>query len=121
MIGFSSSYLTKKYNIQDLYFAVGNDAVLNSVEKILEKSNVLGIQGAILDNNGGFYISNVKPNSPASEAGLKVTDIIVSINGKPISTLDDFYSSCKEFSQGQTVSLDILRDGKSKEINIQLK
>lgn len=121
MIGFNSSYLTQKYNEPNLYFAVGNEAILNSVEKILDKSNILGIQGAILDNNGGFYISNVKENSPASKAGLKATDIIVSINGKPIRTLDDFYLSCKELSQGKVATIGILRDGKSKEMNIQLK
>ncbi|ENZ00355.1 hypothetical protein HMPREF1092_02521 [Clostridium thermobutyricum] len=120
MIGFNSEYLTKKYNLDGLYFAIGNDAVVKSVQDILNQSNVLGVEGAELDNKTGFYISNIGEGSPAQKAGLKATDIIKSVDGKDMDSLEDFYTSVKGLKKGENIKLDILRDGKSKEVNITI-
>ncbi|KAF8770649.1 Tax1-binding protein 3 like protein [Argiope bruennichi] len=36
--------------------------------------------------NGGIYISNVTPNSPASKCGLKINDKILQVNGYDLTT-----------------------------------
>ena len=38
----------------------------------------------VLDKNPGLVVSNVKPDSPASRAGLKPGDVLVSLNGKSL-------------------------------------
>lgn len=38
----------------------------------------------VVDNNPGLVVSNVKPESPAGRAGLKVGDVLISLNGKSL-------------------------------------
>ena len=54
---------------------------------------------------------------PATKSGLKVGDIIKSVNGKTVNTTDEV-SSAIEQSGGNKVSLTVLRDGK--ELSIEL-
>ena len=54
------------------------------------------------------------------KAGLKATDIIKSVDGKDMDSLEDFYTSVKGLKKGENIKLDILRDGKSKEVNITI-
>ncbi len=54
------------------------------------KPGLMGVsfedQGAV---SGAAKIIRVRPKSPADEAGLKVDDVVVSINGKPVDRLND--------------------------------
>ncbi len=54
---------------------------------------------------------------PAAKSGLKVGDIIKSVNGKTVNTTDEV-SSAIEQSGGNKVSLTVIRDGK--ELTIEL-
>ncbi|MGL5647351.1 MAG: S1C family serine protease [Clostridium sp.] len=120
MIGFNSEYLTKKYNLNGLYFAIGMDTVQESIQNVLDKTNVLGIDGAELENGKGFYVTDVRSGTPASKAGIGTTDIIESINGNKIEDLNDFYNEVKSFKEGATIKLQVLKDGNSREINITI-
>ncbi len=48
-------------------------------------------------------LSTVVPGSPAAKAGLKPGDIIVAVNGQPITSSDDFITMMTRYSPGQTV------------------
>jgi membrane-associated protease RseP (regulator of RpoE activity) len=70
---------------------------------------------------GQFRIERVVPDSPASESGLKVGDLITLINGQPAQQLkiDDFYLLLK--NEGKEVSLEISRNGKKLEVKMKLR
>ena len=55
--------------------------------------------------------------TPASDGGLKVKDIINEVNGKTVTTTDEV-SAAIEQSGGDNISLTITRDGKKKSVNI---
>ena len=44
----------------------------------------------------GVAVSSVDPNSKAADQGLKRGDIIVEVNGKPVSTADDVSDSIRD-------------------------
>jgi len=79
---------------------------------------VLIAEGAKLDVPKVFYITE---NSPASEAGLRVGDIITAIDSKPSSTLslDDIREMFKQ--NGREYSLSIKRGEQSLQIKIKLR
>jgi hypothetical protein len=52
-----------------------------------------------------------RPDSPAAKAGIKSGDIVTSVNGKEIKTVNDFVQKISELAPGTSVSLLILRDG----------
>jgi S1-C subfamily serine protease len=65
--------------------------------------------------NRGVLVSSVDPASPAEEAFVKAGDIILELNGKPVSArfyeeLPGFYNRIASMSPGSELTLKILRD-----------
>jgi S1-C subfamily serine protease len=63
-----------------------------------------------LKNEAGVQILDVVPNSPAALAGLREGDIIISLNGKPITRLDDIHRLLGKDDIGKNLKLTLLRD-----------
>ncbi len=57
-----------------------------------------------------FFISSVEKHAPAGEAGLRVGDRLVSIDGKPVSGWIEFTGAVRG-SRGKTLALTVRRDG----------
>ncbi|MGL4848495.1 MAG: S1C family serine protease [Clostridium sp.] len=120
MIGLNSEYITKKYNLNGLYFAIGTDTIQNSIQSVTDRANILGINGAELEDGSGFYVTEVKSGTPASKVGIGTTDIIKSINGQKIESLSDIYKETKSLKKGDILKLEVLKDGKLKNVNITI-
>ncbi len=71
-----------------------------------------------IDN--GIYIQDILADLPASQAGLKIGDIVLSINGKKISNQLPFLYQLYTYIPGDTIVLDILRNGKQLTLNVVL-
>ncbi len=63
-----------------------------------------------LDN--GIYIKDVITDLPGWQAGIKMGDVIMSINDKEITNQLPFLYQLYTYVPGQTISLNILREGK---------
>lgn len=59
----------------------------------------------------GVVISQVASGSPAAKAGIKVGDILTSIDGQPMSSASKVQEYIQSLPVGQSVSLGILRSG----------
>jgi serine protease Do len=59
----------------------------------------------IKDSKGGLVISEVKPGSPAEEAGTLAGSIIVEINGQRPDSLDTYTSIVSKIKKGDVVRL----------------
>jgi putative serine protease PepD len=64
-----------------------------------------------LDIQGGLKISNIDDNSPAADAKLKVTDVLLSIDDAPITSWDDLQIALRQHRPDQYVTLQYLRNG----------
>lgn len=62
----------------------------------------------------GAYITQVVPNGPAEKAGLKNSDIITAIDGKPIKTMDDVIGVVRSHKVGDKVKVTYYSDGAKK-------
>jgi len=70
--------------------------------------------------HGHLMISNVTPGGPAEHAGLKRGDIILGVNGEPVTHLPEFYR--KLYAQGDAgtvIPLDIFKDNEKHRIEIK--
>ncbi|MDA0192223.1 MAG: trypsin-like peptidase domain-containing protein [Actinobacteria bacterium] len=63
------------------------------------------------DGGAGAIISSVQPNSPASLAGIREDDIVLSVDGEPIDGQAGLVAAIRDASPGQTVEIELLRDG----------
>jgi S1-C subfamily serine protease len=71
-------------------------------------------------DRAGVTITSVEPDSSATRAGLKVGDIITTLNASPVATPADLYIKTAMMRGGEVVALDIIRDGRSMAIRATL-
>ena len=69
---------------------------------------------------GGAQISSVQQGSPATAAGLQQGDVITAINGRTVTTTDQFIATIDNYSPGQTVTLTVQRSGQTKHVQVKL-
>lgn len=60
--------------------------------------------------DGGVLISGVVTGGPAERAGIEKGDLLLSVEGKPVSSLRELYREIWRKPPGETISLQILRD-----------
>ncbi len=65
-----------------------------------------------LSSTAGAIVSTVEANSPAEKAGLKAGDVVTAINGKNIRSSLDLRNKIGLMPIGETVNLDLIRNGK---------
>lgn len=68
----------------------------------------------------GLLVGRVSRNGPAAKAGLKVFDVITSIEGKKVVDYIDFQKVMMRKRPGDTIKLGIWSRGKENEVNITL-
>ncbi|MEE8268852.1 MAG: PDZ domain-containing protein, partial [Nitrospinaceae bacterium] len=77
-------------------------------------------QVAKIGKNDGVLVNSVFKDQPASKAGIKVGDIILKIGGATVSSPNSMIRLIGNISPGQTINLDILRNGERKAFSVQL-
>src|ERR1700746_4173576 len=68
-------------------------------------------------DNRGTIVTQVEANSPAAKAGLKVGDLITSINGHEVSDASQLQVMVGETRPGTTIKLAVNREGKTREMH----
>jgi S1-C subfamily serine protease len=63
-------------------------------------------------------VLEVEPESPAHKAGMLIGDILISLEGKPVTHLDTVQSHLAGQDIGKTLSAKIVRGGKAQALNI---
>lgn len=102
----------------------------NAVARVLQMEQVgwAGIgwdgvppeQQAALGVPCALRVYEVAPNGPADKAGMMLDDYIVGLNGKPFSDVLELQGNARSFRPGQTITLNIVRDGEPLAIVITL-
>jgi len=69
----------------------------------------------------GALVANVSPNSPAARAGLKLSDLIVSIDGQPVEDPNAFDYRFATRPLGGTAEVDVQRNGRVVKLAVPLE
>ncbi len=67
---------------------------------------------AQLGRSAGVEIVEVAADSPAEQAGLRVEDLVVELDGAPVASVDDIQRAMTEAAIGNSVSMRVLRGGR---------
>ena len=62
--------------------------------------------------SSGLRVDGVLDGRPAKKSGMKRGDIITAINGEMVGDIYDYMYRLEELNQGETVSVEVKRDGK---------
>jgi len=141
MIGINSQILSPAGGSVGVGFAIPANTAKRVVPQILQFGEVkrpklgatlpsvsdLREQGYRMPVQNGLLVYQVAPGSPAAVAGLKglandgtIGDIILTADGQPMNDLDDLYRLLDKKQFGQTVQLEIYRDGRNMNVPIKL-
>jgi serine protease Do len=66
----------------------------------------------------GVFIQSVAPGGPADKAGIKASDIIVAVNGKPIRNGGELIERVTSTAVGSALTVTVLREGKHEEFKV---
>jgi serine protease Do len=135
LIGINTAIITHgSGGNQGIGFAVPSNLARTVMEEILKNGKVtrayLGIYPqdvtpAIAKAFGekdprGVLIGDVGPNSPAQAAGLQRGDIILEVNGKPMTGSNQLRMAISMMQPGSEAKLKVIRDGSQRELTIKL-
>jgi len=85
------------------------------------KGVTLGIMPDFAGNvKNGLRADQISPGRPAALGGMKKGDIIISINGKSVNNIQDYMFRMNQLKFGETISIEVLRNGKVEVLLIQL-
>ncbi len=134
LIGINTAIFSKSGGSQGIGFAIPSNLAHTVTEQLATNGKVqrgyLGVriqdvtpalakEFGLNDTNSGALVAEVTPGSPAARSDLKDGDVIVKIEGKPVTDSRHLKFAVAEFAPGSKVNATILRDGKTK--NIELK
>ena len=118
--------------VEGIGFAIPINSTINVIEELKTYSKVrrpyIGIGGRNLTEDiakahnlvVGVYVSTVDQFSAAEKAGLKIGDVITAIDGTDVKTMDELNEIKNKHKIGDTVTLKVYSEGKTKEIKLTL-
>jgi serine protease Do len=71
-----------------------------------------------LGSRRGVVVAEVRRNSPADKAGLKVQDVIIRLNDREINSRQQLIATAERLKIGETYGLVVLRDGKEVKLDV---
>ncbi|MEI8195454.1 MAG: trypsin-like peptidase domain-containing protein [Phycisphaerae bacterium] len=82
--------------------------------KVQAEVKALGYEGT------GVLVSEIRPKSPGGLGGLKLKDIITTLNGKKVETITQLRTEIARTAPGTKVNLTVFRGGKQVELSFAL-
>ena len=73
-----------------------------------------------LSTTKGVSLQQVAANGPAARGGLQTGDVIVDIDGQPITSPEDLLAALRRHQPGDQITVTYLRNGEKKTANVTL-
>jgi serine protease Do len=73
-----------------------------------------------LPSQNGVLLSDVRGGGPGAKAGLARGDVVVKVDGKPVTSTGQFRNLIASSGAKKRVALEIVRDGKPQSVSVEL-
>jgi len=108
-----------------LGFAIPSNFAKRVAEQLIETGEatqpMLGVRVSVMQGfGGGAVVAGVEPGSPGETAGLKPGDVITRLNDRPIDSADALIAATRSKAFGETVTLQVQREGESQPIPVEV-
>jgi S1-C subfamily serine protease len=143
LIGINTAIATTSGQSAGVGFAVPVSMVRRVVPQLLKLGRVIRAETGItrvFQTDDGLIIAEIKPGGPADKAGFRgpkitrsrrgpftvertdrsVADTIVGVNGQKATTVEDFLGYIDERRPGETVEIEVLREGQKVRVPLVL-
>jgi serine protease Do len=134
VVGINSQIYSRSGGFMGLSFAIPIEMAIDVAEQLKTRGRVtrgwLGVliqdvtndlaDGFGMKHPSGALIARVLPDSPSERAGLQVGDVILEFNGAHIATSSELPPLVGRSNVDKPASLKILRNGKTKQIEVNI-
>ena len=132
VIGITTAVGVSEVGAEGLGFATPVDVARSVAEDIIASGRAvhvwLGVHGSDLDRrsaedlgvDGGARVERVVDGSPAAEAGVTPSDVIVGVEEEPVASMSGLVIALRERDPGDEVGLEVLRDGDRRQVTVGL-
>jgi S1-C subfamily serine protease len=132
VIGITTAVGVSEVGAEGLGFAVPVDVARSVAEEIITTGRAvhvwLGVTGSDLDRRsaedlgvrGGARVEQVVDGSPADEAGVVPSDVVVAVEEEPVASMSALVIALRERDPGDEVALEVLRDGDRRQVTVSL-
>ncbi len=132
LIGINSAIISGTGGNVGIGFAIPTNMVTSIATGLIENGKYsrayLGVitadvsddMSSFYDNTFGALITEIEDNTPASKAGFKRGDLIISINDRDIKSASDLKNTIGSYTPSKVVNIKFLRDKTIQTINVTL-
>ncbi len=134
VVGINSQIFSNSGGYMGVSFAIPMEVAMNAVQQLKQTGKVtrgqLGVQirdvareevaELKLPRPGGAFVNNVMNGSAAQKAGILPGDVITALNGREIAQSSMLPPMVGALPPGVKVSVDLYRDGKAKNLTVEL-
>lgn len=134
LIGINTAIFTESGANDGIGFAIPVSNAIRIADQLIETGTVqhpfLGVVGQSVDEDlaaaedlpasEGALVVEVTEGSSAEKAGLKPDDLIVSLNGDPVLSMDDLILLVRRHNVGDEVTLELYRNGRMMEVLMEV-
>lgn len=142
VIGINSMKLSQSSDgtaVEGMGFAIPSDEVVTIINELVKNGKVtrpqLGVRVASVSElteyaknqlnvpsnvTSGVYVASVTKNGSAAKAGMKSGDIITKVDNKSVKDLASLHTVLYKHKVGDHVTVQVVRDGKTKNLSITL-
>jgi serine protease Do len=106
---------------QNIGFAIAVDQLRKFLPGIMDVERINRVTlGVHFEGVGPAKVTEVDENSPAAAAGMRVGDLIIAVDGRPIAQDIDFFVEMMEKKAGEDVTLTVMRGSRRQSFVVQL-
>jgi serine protease Do len=133
VVGINTAIATRRGSYDGVGFAIPSDTARKVYNSIIATGTVrrgaIGVSflnrnnPALLHSFGadhGVVVNSIESGSPAERAGLKMGDVILSVDRKPIKNGDQLVGIVSDTEVGKKLKLEILRDQKTMTAEVEV-
>ena len=136
LVGINSAILSRSGGNMGIGFAIPSNMVRSVMEQLIQFGEVnrgqLGVSVLSLtsdfrkslglgDDVQGALVSQVAEGSAAARAGIQAGDVITTVRGQPVKGAAELRNSIGMLKVGDSVEINLLRDGKPKRLTAVLR
>ena len=132
LVGINTAIFSKTGSNAGYGFAIPSNIVAKAVKDLIDfgviQRGYTGLEAAEIDEksetinktNEGALITNLSEGGPAQKGGLKIGDVIIKVQDKPIISKSTFDEHISYYRPADKIKISYLRNGEPKETNIVL-
>lgn len=133
VLGISVAYVPPQQGAVAVGFAVPAETATSVADQLLEHGRArhayLGLQPAQLTpplanelgvRSDGVVVYALAPGGPAAKAGMRPGDVLTTVAGRRVATVEELFAALRDHEPGQTVSISYLRGGERRDAQIEI-